>query len=241
MREIAAAGVDEIIVSWWGRGSLEDDRLPVVAAAARGHGLEVALHLEPYDGRSVDTVAGDLVYAASLGIRDVYVYQPQDLAAADWAALRANAPPGLRLFAGSGLVGFAAAGRFDGIYTYDFVRYSGDTFARLCSEAHAAHLLCAPSVGPGFDARRAGEAAAWRGRRDGATYDELWTAALAAQSDLVTITSFNEWGEGTQIEPARARPGYLGYDGAWGLRGAAAQNAYLTRTAYWAARFHEQP
>ena len=32
--------------------------------------------------------------------------------------------------------------------------------------------------------------------------------------------------------------GYRAYDGAWGLTGAAAESAYLMRTAYWAARFH---
>jgi glycoprotein endo-alpha-1,2-mannosidase len=30
----------------------------------------------------------------------------------------------------------------------------------------------------------------------------MWSRALAAGGDLVSITSFNEWGEGTQIEPA---------------------------------------
>jgi len=33
----------------------------------------------------------------------------------------------------------------------------------------------------------------------------------------------------------------LVYDGAWGLSGAAAQTAYLIRTAYWAARYHALP
>ena len=47
----------------------------------------------------------------------------------------------------------------------------------------------------------------------------MWHGAVKARADLVTITSYNEWHEGTQIEPARARPGYHGYDGAWGLRG----------------------
>jgi hypothetical protein len=240
MAEIAMAGIDEIVVSWWGRGSQEDQRLALVLSAARKHRLIVAMHLEPYPGRSPATVAGDLAYAASLGIRDVYVYHPLDLASSDWAALRASAPASLRLFAGTERVGFAAAGRFNGIYTYDFVTYGGGKFARLCREAHVRGLLCAPSVGPGYDGRRAGEPPVGRPRLNGATYDRLWSAALAASPDMVTITSFNEWGEGSQIEPAQAHTGYSCYDGAWGLTGASAQSAYLMRTAYWAGRFHVQ-
>ena len=149
----------------------------------------------------------DLKYLASLGIRDVYVYHPRDFAASDWAAMRPQVPAGLRLFAGTELVGFAAAGLFDGFYTYDFMNYGGGKFVRLCNQAHAVHLLCAPSVGPGYDGVRAGEAvvlSAQSSRRNGTTYDNLWTAALAAKPDMVTITSYNEWGEGTQIEAAAA-------------------------------------
>jgi hypothetical protein len=51
-----------------------------------------------------------------------------------------------------------------------------------------------------------------RGRRNGATYDVLWAAAVAARPDIVSITSFNEWREGTQIDPAATRAGYQGYD-----------------------------
>jgi hypothetical protein len=93
-------------------------------------------------------------------------------------------------------------------------------------------------VGPGYDGTRAGEASLGRGRRNGQTYDALWTAALAAKPDLVSVTSFNEWGEGTQIEPAEAKRGYRSYDGAWGMSGPAAQFAYLARTSYWTALAH---
>jgi glycoprotein endo-alpha-1,2-mannosidase len=238
MAEIASAGVDEVIVSWWGRGSVEDQRLPLVLHAASRHGLQVAIHLEPYPGRSVDTLPGDLTYIAGLGLRDVFVYHPRDLPTADWAAILSAAPPSLRVFAGDEDVGFAAQGRFSGFYTYDFVNYGGAAFIRLCREAHRAGLLCAPSVGPGYDGARAGEPPVLKPRRKGATYDALWIAAMRAHPDYVTITSYNEWGEGTQIEPADARPGYRSYSGSWGLRGAAASTSYLTRTAYWAARFH---
>ena len=39
-------------------------------------------------------------------------------------------------------------------------------------------------------------------RRDGARYVETFEAAIASQPDWVLITSFNEWGEGTQVEPS---------------------------------------
>jgi len=237
MAEIAAAGVDEVIVSWWGKGSVEDQRLPLVLAAIRRNHLVPAIHLEPYAGRSPASVAQDLAYLASRGIRDVYVYHPLDFPASDWAAVNAAKPAGMRVFAGTQLVGFAAAGGFDGFYTYDFIDYGGAKFVRLCDEAHAHGLLCMPSVGPGYNGVRAGELSVSRARDDGATYDNLWRAAIRARPDGVTITSFNEWGEGTQIEPAAPKPGYLSYNGSWGLTGAAAQTAYLARTAYWATRF----
>ena len=238
MSEIATAGVDEVVVSWWGRGSAEDARLPMVIAAMRADHLRAAVHLEPYAGRSPATVAQDLTYLASLGIRDVYVYHPLDFPASDWAPVTAQKPPSMRLFAGTELVGFAAAAGFNGFYTYDFIDYGGAKFARLCQQAHAHHLLCGPSVGPGYDGLRAGELSLSRPRLDGLTYDRLWQAAIRARPDVVTITSFNEWGEGTQIEPAATQHGYQSYNGAWGLHGIAAETAYLARTAYWASRFH---
>ena len=73
----------------------------------------------------------------------------------------------------------------------------------------------------------------------------MWAAAIAARPDWVTITSYNEWGEGTQIEPARAYAGqapsdasFASYDGAWGLHGPAAERAYLDRTRYWVTRLN---
>ena len=238
MAQIRSAGIDEVVVSWWGRGSSEDQRLPLVISSARRRGLLVGIHLEPYADRSIESIGQDLAYLATLGIRDVYVYHPRDFPASDWATVTSQAPSTLRLLAGTQLVGFASAAGFAGIYTYDFNIYNGGKFSRLCAQAHAMHLVCAPSVGPGYDGQRAGEASEGRQRANGLTYDRLWSAAIAAAPDIVTITSYNEWGEGTQIEPAQAHSGYASYDGAWGLQGAPAQTAYLTRTAYWTSRFH---
>jgi hypothetical protein len=64
----------------------------------------------------------------------------------------------------------------------------------------------------------------------------MWRAAVRANADIVTITSYNEWGEGTQIEPAGHGGRYESYDGTYGLVGQAAERAYITRTAYWTSR-----
>jgi glycoprotein endo-alpha-1,2-mannosidase len=73
-----------------------------------------------------------------------------------------------------------------------------------------------------------------RDRENGAYYDRLWSAALGVDPGMVAITSFNEWHEGTQIEPAipKTIPGftyldYLPREPAW----------YLDRTAYWVRQF----
>ncbi len=243
MLEIQRAGINQIVVSWWGRGSPEDQRLPAVAQAAALRGITVAVHIEPYGNRTVASVVDDIAYLRTFGITTFYIYQAFDEPPTDWAAANdALHAQGVTTFAQTALVGQAVAGHFSGIYTYDIVTWNASKFARLCAEAHANGLLCAPSVGPGYDARRATGDPTIKPRRDGLTYDSMWRAAIAAGADEVTITSFNEWQEGTQIEPAAppARHGeysYTSYDGAWGLEGVAAETAYLDRTAYWVARF----
>ena len=66
MDEIRSAGIDEIVVSWWGRGSAEDQRLPAVIVAARADGIAVAVHLEPYAGRTVASTVADIAVSAQL-------------------------------------------------------------------------------------------------------------------------------------------------------------------------------
>jgi glycoprotein endo-alpha-1,2-mannosidase len=240
MQEIAAAGIDQVVISWWGRGSAEDARFGPVARAVRAAGLVPAAHIEPYGDRDPDSVAQDIAYLRGYGVRDFYVFGAADRPASDWAAMNDRITAPLRVFAQTGRVGVAAAGRFDGVYTYDFVTWNGAKFRRICWQAHAAGLLCAPSVGPGFDARRAAGVRELKARDNGATYDRMWSAVLRSRAKLVTITSYNEWHEGTQIEPARARPGYASYDGAWGRRGRDAERAYLDRTAFWVARLEQR-
>ncbi len=241
MSEIASTGVGTVVVSWWGFDSPEHDRLLAVEQAATRYGLEVAIHVEPYRNRTPERAAQDIArLQREGGFTDFYVYDAARDPAADWSTALSTLD-GVRIFGQTTLVGRAKASGFDGLYTYDVVTWSGALFKRLCAQAHAAGLLCAPSVGPGYDARLATRHGVVRQRNDGRTYDRMWKTAIRANADIVTITSYNEWQEGTQIEPARVAVGRPDYEGAWGKSGLAAQRAYLTATSAWTARLAAVP
>jgi hypothetical protein len=248
MGDVAAAGIDELIVSWWGQGSFEDQALPLVVAAARAHGVSVGVNLEPYAGRSSPTVASDYAYLSGLGITDVWVYQADTMDAGGLAAAN-DAFPHLRTMAESGRVFFAKSGglaewafsaHFRGVYLYDAINFGPGDLPAFCASAHVYGLVCAPVAAPGFTTLRASDGQATYGvaRDNGRTYDRRWMGDVGARPDIVAITSFNEWHEGTQIEEAvpKCLPGgfcYLTFDGAYGASGEAASYAYLNRTAYW--------
>jgi len=106
---------------------------------------------------------------------------------------------------------------FDGIYSYfasESFSYGSSTsnWRSMCQFCRKFELLCVLSVGPGYNdslirpwndhnSRARGTIPTNPGA-GGAYYDAMWNRALDAGSDVVSITSFNEWGEGTQIEPA---------------------------------------
>jgi Glycosyl hydrolase family 99 len=59
---IVESGAGAIDVSWWGRGSYEDQVVPRLMDVMRDHGLKVAFHLEPYHNGRTDTFAADVRY-----------------------------------------------------------------------------------------------------------------------------------------------------------------------------------
>src|SRR5262249_12510052 len=154
----------------------------------------VAVQFEPYEGRTIASLAADIDHLRGLGITRFYVYRPWDLADAGWVALN-DAVTDVEVFAQTGNPGRAAADHFEGIYTYDVLRYTGSEFARICAKARQLALICAPSVGPGYDASTATDDGRVRPRRNGRTYDDMWRRAIASHAPRITITSYNEWHE----------------------------------------------
>ena len=62
-------------------------------------------------------------------------------------------------------------------------------------------ILGVPII-PGYDDRKIRNPGIYVSRKDGETYRALWNAAIDANPDWILITSFNEWHEGTELEPS---------------------------------------
>mmetsp|Transcript_28948 Transcript_28948/g.83634 ORF Transcript_28948/g.83634 Transcript_28948/m.83634 type:complete len:407 (+) Transcript_28948:213-1433(+) len=136
---------------------------------------------------------------------------------------------------GSSLIDAARAG-FDGCYSY----FASDGFTpasttsrwpwfqqEACSQGRGMGtkrpFQFIPCVGPGYDDTkiRPWNKATTRQRKNGAYFAQMWDAAQLLQEEppldckgqlpVAGLTSFNEWGEGSQIEPAVEREGYHTY------------------------------
>ncbi|TYB56555.1 DUF1080 domain-containing protein [Nonomuraea sp. PA05] len=237
----SAAGV--LVLSWWGRGSYEDGLARGILDAAAREGLKVAWHLEPYAGRTAASTVEDVrylnqTYGAHPAFSDAF-YVFESLRITDWSALGQVNQDNVIL---AQTTDTSKIAHFNGMYTYDAI--AGATapgWQQAADYARQHGLVWAPSVGPGYLDDRAvpGNTTPTLARDNGATYDKEWANALQTRPTWVSITSFNEWHEGSVIEPAVPRAGYQSFEGAYGRTGAAAQTAYLDRTAYWVGRFAE--
>ncbi|MFX0103577.1 MAG: hypothetical protein ACFFCS_28705 [Candidatus Hodarchaeota archaeon] len=94
----------------------------------------------------------------------------------------------------------------------------GTTYQAMIQVAHGYGKLCALPTIPGYDDRIIREPGIEINRNGGDTYDYLWEKCMDA--DWVLITSFNEWFEGTEIEPSEEYQDY-----------------YMNRTRDWALEF----
>lgn len=264
--QMRSAGIGVIVASWWGAGGFEDRGLPLLLDVAAEAGLEVAFHLEPLPGRDaatsgealrylVDTYGNHLACHRRDGRPVVYVYDSYLTPAADWARLLQ--PDGeitirgtdhdcvvIGLWVGRDEGSFFTDGGFDGFYTYfaaDGFTWgaSRDNWPILAAFAADHDLLFVPCVGPGYlDTRvRPWNGATTRGRENGAYYDRQFEAALAVDPPLIGITSFNEWHEGTQIEPALP---FVGSGFAYRDYRPREPGWYLERTRWWIDRWQEE-
>jgi len=262
-RQLAKARVGVVVASWYPAESSStekvDDAIELLLEAAAKVGIEVCVHLEPYEGRTAETVARDVdVVLASYGRHAAYhridgrpvfyAYDSYHISPKDWAA--AFQEQGLKeraflialVLDKRHLGDYVLEGPFDAGYSY--FGATGFTYCAtprhwqgLVTLAASASKLFIPCVAPGYDDR---SVRPWNGdnareRQDGAYYDAMWRAAINAHATIVGVTSFNEWHEGTQIEEAvpfaSSRPNHPGYADHYPA------SLYLDKTRYWVTEF----
>lgn len=269
MEWLRQAGVGVIISSWWGQGSREDQTVPLLLQTAERYGIKVAFHIEPYNGRTAETLISDIQYLyQNYGSSPAFFrstktsrYSPGDqpkgmffvwsvgVQGAQQNSVEANywqaamdsihaLPEGALVIANTRKADWIDGGHFDGLYNYATLHLEesgGFEWARSLPP----DALYVPSVIPGFSARRVGyEERTFVSREEGATYSAQWTAALntGVEPALVTITSFNEWHEGSVIEPAQA--GVNNGNGyAYADFGALPPEGYLNLTREWINKY----
>jgi len=201
--------------------------------AAHKYGLKLAFHLEPYY-KTIAKFKAELQYIADTynqhpalyklnGKPMYYLYNSFNLKHEEWLSMLnpiskttiRNTPLdgvfiGLWTTAFDGE--FIVKSGFDGFYTYfasDGFAYGSTTsnWKDMSAFAQSNNLIYIPSVGPGYiDTRiRPWNEKNTKDREGGKYYEKMYASAINSKSDIISITSFNEWHEGTQIEPSVAK------------------------------------
>ena len=227
---IRKAGIGVCVISWWGKNSFEDRSIPKYLTIAHKYGIKVAFHIEPFY-KSVEELREQLEYIhAQYGNHPAifksnnkplhYLYDSYKINGKEWSKLLKPEGSlsirntsldatmiGLWVHANEG--NFFVDSGFDGFYTYfasDGFVYGSTTsnWQHLSEFATQNDLIFIPSVGPGYDDTRIRpwNAQNLKKREEGVYYENMFKCAAELNPDYIAITSFNEWHEGTQIEPA---------------------------------------
>jgi hypothetical protein len=249
-----AHGIDGFIATWWGQGTFDDHAFQKVIDRAEARDFEVSVYWETAPGSGdgkIRRAVDDLVYVlekyggrpAFLKVEGkpvIFVFGRVmgQVEAGEWQEILSRAearhPGGFLLIADGYQEGYARI--FDGVHTYNICGWvqgkspdelrplSAASFRDAVALAKRHARVACLTVIPGYDDTKNRSPGIHARRLGGKVYDVLWEEAIRADPDWVLINSWNEWHEGSEIEPSRE----------YG-------EAYLERTAVHARRFKSTP
>jgi len=227
VREAQQAGIDAFVQSWYGpqveNNQTETNFSQLLDISAR-RGFRAAVDFEvtsPFLHSATEVVdalnyllavhAQHPAYLRVDGRPAIFFWRQGQYSVETWSAIRDQVDPGrtsMWIMEGTDL---AYLGPFDGNHLYS-VAWSEDPAGVLTrwgaqvrdwSAARAISRTWVATVMPGYDDLNTGRASAFvRPRAGGEYYRQCWNGAISSHADWVVITSFNEWREGTQIEPS---------------------------------------
>ncbi len=226
LHDLKTAGIDGSIVSWWGIGDYSDRVLDALVGAALGSEHQVTIYYEtPMLGWRKDLppaqrVLADMQYllgkhgskaswlkADGKPVIVIYVVDTQPLEV--WfQAKEGLVAAGFDPFFLGDTFSLEALAVMDGLHTYNPVGrlVRGEDlpalYRRVAGGVHDEGKLYAATVLPGYDDRKIRTPGTCLARENGGCYDRTWRAALESRPDWVLVTSWNEWFEGSEIEPS---------------------------------------
>lgn len=225
-------GVTGFIATWWGQRTFDDRAFEKLVQRANEKDFHVTIYWETAPGQGqaqIDRAADDLLYVLRRyagepsflkvdGRPVVFVYGRvmQEMPLSSWPAViqRVRESYGDFLLIADGYDA-AYARLFDGVHTYNICSWvegktpeqlrelSRKSFADAVGLARRHQKISCLTVIPGYDDTKIRKPGINAQRLGGQTYQVLWEEALAADPDWVLITSWNEWHEGSEIEPSR--------------------------------------
>jgi hypothetical protein len=238
------AGIDAFVLNWWGTGNQTEKNLGTLLNVASEKGFRVAVDFDinsPFMG-GLNSYADNLrhlhavhathpAYLRYQGRPVVFFYNVSRLPVATWRDLRDRVDPGRNALWIAEGTDLAYQSVFDGHHLYSITwpnrippsrtLPSWGNRVRKYNRNHDTSKLWVATVMPGYDDRKIRPVNGFVRSRDGGEYyRQSWRAAIDSRPHWVIINSFNEWPEGSYIEPSRA----------YG-------NHYLDLTREWSARF----
>jgi hypothetical protein len=227
VRQAQQAGIDAFVQSWYGpqvENNQTETNFATLLDVAAGHGFAAAVDFEvtsPFFASQADVVAGlehllavhaqHPAYLHVGGRPVIFFWRQNRYPVESWYAIRDQVDPDRASIWIMEGVDLSYLGPFDGTHLYSVawdpepgstLRRWGDRIRQWNAE-HGSVKYWVATVMPGYNDLVTGRSDAFvRDRAGGAYYRDCWEGAIQSDADWVVITSFNEWLEGSQIEPS---------------------------------------